>query len=413
MRATSLLRKLLGITFLFVIGVDLQQGSKIMADVRPRWRRPRCGVCGKTCPGYDTLPARYWRHLGPGNVTIWLRYAPRRVHCSDCGVKTEELPWAACAKTGFTKDFEETVAYLAQITDKTTVCKLAGIAWRTVGRIVERVVDTRLDPDRLVGVRRIGIDEFSYRKRHRYITVVVDHDRSRVIWAAKGKSSEVLEQFFDALGEEGCKLLEYVTIDMSAAYEKAVRARAPQAEIAFDRFHVQALASKAVDEVRRELVSDLKGTDEAKAVKKSRWVLLKNPWNLTRKQRLKLSEVQETNKPLYRAYLLKEELARALDYRQIGRAREALDGWLAWASRSKLEPFIKLARTIRKHKDDILRYVKLRLTNALVEGINNRMRMVARRSYGFHGAKPLMAMLFLCCGGLTLNPPLPHPGQPT
>ncbi len=412
MRVTTLTRKLLGIILLFVTVVYFE-GDRFVAKVRPRWVRPRCSGCEKKRPGYDRLPERYWRHIGIGGITVWLRYALRRVECPTCGIKAEIVPWAASPDSRFTLGFEEMTAYLAQVTDKTTVCKLLGISWRTVGSIVERIVSSRLDPGRLDTVQRIGIDEFSYRKRHRYITVVVDHDTKRVVWAAEGKSSDVLNAFFDALGEKGCRRLKYVTIDMSAAYEKAVRARAPQAEIAFDRFHVQALASNAVDEVRRELVRELKGAKGGDAIKKSRWVLLKNPFNLTNRERAKLAEIQRTNKPLYRAYLLKEELARALDCRNPAQARKTLDAWLRWAFRCRLDPFVKLARTIRKHKDDILRYVELRLTNAVVEGINNRLRMVARRAYGFHSARSLIAMLFLCCGKLELNPSLPRAGQPT
>jgi transposase len=299
------------------------------------------------------------------------------------------------------------VAYLAQVTDKTTVAKLTGVSWRTVGKIVERIVAERLDSSALDGLRRIGIDEFSYRKHHRYITTVVDHDTGRVVWAGKGKGGDTLGAFFDQLGPKRLAQLETITMDMAAGYLSAVKARAPHVTIVFDRFHVQALASNAVDKVRRQQWRELQGTPEGETVKKSRWALLKNLWNLSRKERQKLSDVQQNNKQLYRAYLLKEALARALDYRQPKRAAEALDEWLGWASRSRLQPFVQLARTIRKHKDGILAYVKERLTNGIVEGINNRLRMIARRAFGFHSANALMSMLFLCCGGISLNPPLP------
>ncbi len=261
------------------------------------------------------------------------------------------------------------MAYFAQITDKTQVTRVLGIAWETVGSIVARVVERRLDPERLVGLRRIGIDEFSYKKRHHYLTVVVDHDRGRVVWAGEGRSAEALAPFFEQLGEEGCKAIEMVTVDLSAAYTKAVRERLPDAEIVYDRFHVQRLVSDALDEVRRELVRELASDpDEARALKRTRFVLLMNPWNLSRSQRRKLSELQRSNQRLYRAYLLKETLAQALDYRQPWRAERALRAWLAWASRSRLPAFVKAARTIRKHLSGILAYIRTRLTNGVVEG---------------------------------------------
>ena len=395
------------ITSLRVRSVAFEEDGLVLG-VEPRWRRPRCGDCEKRAPGYDHSPARRWRQLGLGRLRIWLAYAPRRVRCLRCGVRTEQVPWAPQGSR-FTWDFEELVAYLAQVTDKTRVTELMGISWTTVGAIVERVVARRLDPSRLEGLRRIGVDEFSYRKRHRYLTTVVDHDRRRVVWAAAGRSAATLGAFFDELGEERCAELECVTMDMAGGYIKAVEERLPEAQIVFDRFHVQRLASDALDAVRREQLREIRGTDEGRALFRSRFALLKNPWNLTREQKQKLSEVQRTNVPLYRAYLLKETLAQALEYKQPARAERALREWLAWASRSKLPPFVKAARTIRKHFDRILAYVRKRLTNGIVEGINNKLRMIARRAYGFHSPPPLIAMLYLCCSGIQLDPPLQKP----
>jgi transposase len=301
-------------------------------------------------------------------------------------------------------------AYLAQITNKTEVAKMMGISWRTVGNIVERVVTDKLDPKRLDGLKCIGVDEFSYRKRHNYITTVVDHETRRIVWAEEGKSSETLDAFFEELGEERAGQIEIVTADMSAAFTKSIRDKAPKAEIVYDLFHVLKLASEAVDEVRREKVQQLKSlddTEEAAAIKKSRYALLKNPWDLSDKEWDKLSAVQKHNAPLYRAYLLKESLAAVFQETSLDDAARELERWLAWASRSKLKPFVKVARTIREHKTGVLAYVSTKLTNGLVEGFNNKLRMIARRAFGFHSAGALIGMLFLCCGGVVLNPPLP------
>ncbi len=298
-------------------------------------------------------------------------------------------------------------AYLAQAMDKTAVTKLMGVNWRTVGRIVDRVVAERLDPDRLKNLRCIGIDEFSYRKRHRYLTVVVDHDRQRVVWSAPGRSSATLGEFFDALGREATARLQHATIDMAGGYIKALEERAPHVEIVFDRFHVQRLVSDAVDEVRRAQVRELAGSREAAFIKGSRYPLLKNPWNLKRRDRQALAAIQQNNKPLYRAYLLKEALARALDYKQPKRARAALEEWLSWAQRCRLAPIVKAARTIKRHKHGVLAYIRTRLTNGIVEGFNNRVRMIARRAFGFHSPQPLIAMINLCCAGIQLEPALP------
>lgn len=406
MRVTTLFRKLIAVTSLFfVTGVSLGSEGLIL-HVRPARRKSRCGRCGKKAPGYDTRKLRYWRHLAFGRLLIWLAYEPRRVECPDCGVMTEEVPWAA-VDSRFTWEFEEMAAYLAQITDKTTVTKMLGISWRSVGRIVERVVERKLDSSRLDDLRAIGVDEFSYRKRHHYLTTVADHERRRIVWAKEGRSYEVLKEFFQTLGLDRCFKIKAATIDMAAGYHKAIEEWLPQADIVFDRFHVQRLASDAVDEVRRSMVRELHGTDAAKEVKGTRFVLLKKPKDLSPLEKLKLSVVQETNQQLYRAYLLKETLADALEYRQPARARQALADWLAWASRSRLKPFVRAARTIRNHFEGIIAYVKTRLTNGLVEGLNNKLRMIARRAFGFHSPKPLIGMLFLTCGGIQLDPPIP------
>ena len=409
MRVTKLARILIGIASLFVTGVSLGKDCLIL-PVKPSWRKPRCSCCGKVCPGYDHshVPVR-WVHLSIGGLRLILEYAPRRVECPDCGVRVEMVPWAR-ADSRFTRPFEEMVSYLAQITNKTEVSKIMGISWRTVGNIVERVVAERLDPKRFEGLRNIGIDELSFRKGSRYITTVVDHDKRRIVWAAEGKSSETLNAFFDELGEKRAKNLKTITIDMSAAFIKSVEAKAPTAQVVFDLFHVLKLASEAVDKVRREKVNLLKkgdATEEAAAIKKSRWVLLKKPWDLSDKQWDKLAAIQKHNAPLYRAYLLKESLAAVFEETSRDAAEIEIDRWLAWASRSKLQPFVKAARTIRKCKDRILAYIETKLTNGIVEGFNNKLRMVQRRAFGFHSAGALIGMLFLCCGGVSVNPPLP------
>lgn len=406
MRISTVFRRLLGVSRMLVESVEFSEHG-VVVGVRPRWRKPRCSRCGRCAPQYDKREARRWRHLSLGRCQLWLQYAPRRVTC--CGVVTEQVPWARPGSR-FTEDFEELVAYLAQITDKTQVTKLMRVSWHTVGSIVDRVITERLDPTRFDDLRRIGIDEFSHRRRHRYLTTVVDHDRRRVVWAGPRRSADTLHMFFEELGHERCQKIEFVSIDMAGGYIRAIEDRL-SATIVFDRFHVQQLASAALDEVRRTQLRDLRGTPEGRDLFRSRFALLKNPWNLNLGEQQKLKDLQKTNAKIYRAYLLKESLAKALDYVQPWRAKRALEEWLAWASRSKLKPFVRAARTIRKHLDGIMAYFTERLTNGIVEGFNSKIRMVARRAFGFHSHEPLCAMIYLCCGGIALDPPLPSTHQ--
>lgn len=401
MRATSLLRTLLALQDTIVTGFEFTSES-LLIDVKPSWQRVRCGEC-RRMGAKEGGRTRTWRHIDLAGIKCELRYHIRRVKCRHCGVQTEHVPWAESGSR-FTKPFEMHTAYLAQRTDKTTVTKLMRVAWETVGKLIQRVVRRqRGDADPFEGLRNIGVDELSYRRHHEYVTVVVDHDTGEVIWAAKGKSAETLKQFFELLGPERCAQLEAVTIDMSAAYIKAVTEASPEATLIFDRFHVQRLASKAVDEVRRDEVREA-DTDDKKTLKNTRWALLKNPWNLTDLESRKLDELQHNNRRIYRAYLLKEALAGVLDCRSITVASTKLDEWLTWASRSRLRPFVRLARTVRQHRDGILEYVRDRLNNGRVEGLNRKARTITSRSFGFHSAASLIAMLFLCCGGIHAYP---------
>lgn len=410
MRINTLVRRLLSVSQTVVRDVRFEAEDELVVHVVPTWRKPRCGLCGKRAPGYDTLPKpRRWRDVAFGSVLLWLECKLRRVNCPTCGVHVERVPWAA-HDSRFTLALEELAAFLARVTDKTTVSCMLGVTWRAVGNMVSRVVRDVLDPNRLKGLRRIAIDEFSYRKHHRYITVIVNHDTGSVVWAAEGRSAETLFKFFDELGPEGVAALETVTIDMSASYKSAIEARAPDVQVIFDRFHVQRLAHDALDEVRREVSRSLRGTDTeaAKAVKGSRFSMHRRRRNQTDNDLVRLSGIQHAHKPLFRAYLLKETLADVLDMTDPEDADSELSNWLAWASRSRLPPFVKVARTIRRHRDGIRAYLRERLTNGLAEGTNNKLRAVARRAFGFHSAAALIAMLFLCCSRIALAPPIPR-----
>ena len=411
MRITTVFGRLLDVISMSVKDVVLD-GKEVVVDVKPRWRRPRCPECGKVGTIHETREPRFWRDLAFGKMVTMLRYAARRVACEDCGVHVEAVPWAA-PKSRFTRRMEELVAYLAQQMSKTAVCKLAGIDWRTVGTIVERIISEKLDPTRLDDLTVIGVDELSFRRHHNYVTVVVDHVHQRIVWVGEGKSSDTLGEFFKALGPARSKQLTHVTMDLSAAYRSSVTKHAPQAELVFDRFHIQRLASDAVDAVRRDEMRSAASTDDAKALKGTRWALLKSPWNLNAMENAKLADLQRANQRIFRAYLLKEGLADVLRRRQPAVAARHLTRWCNWASRSRLKPFVKLSRTVKRFSAGILAYIRTGLSNGPTEGLNNKTRLITRRAYGFHSAHALIAMIFLCCGGITLSPPLPSPtGSP-
>jgi transposase len=321
-------------------------------------------------------------------------------------VHLEAVPWARHA-SHHTRDFEDLVAWLAQQMAKAPIARLLRIGWDTVGHIVERVVADRLDAHRLDALVAIGVDEISYRRGQQYLTTVVDHHTGGIVWCAPGRNAQTLQQFFDLLSDRE-QSIKAVSIDMSGGYQQAIAASIPHADVCFDPFHVVRLAQRAVDQVRRDEwnAHDRSKTPAGKWIKGTRWSLLKSPEKQTINQLAKLGEVQQANRPLYRAFLLKEELRLLYHLPDPSLAPEHLDAWLTWASRSRLEPFVKLARTIRRHRDGILNAIRLGLNNGRLEGLNSRIRLISHRSFGFHSPWPLIALIYLCCAGVHV--PLPR-----
>ena len=400
MRVTTLLNKLLQLPGLWVQAIRFEDDTLII-EVRRRFQLLTCPECGTQVRGRFQETTRRWRHLAIWGTTVFIEGPIRRLRCPECCVvRTEEVPWAR-HRSAFTRSFEDAVGLLAQKLDHTAVAALTDIAWATVGSIAERLVDEHLHEDRFDDLHAIGIDEISYRRHHRYLTVVIDHDRQRVIWAGEGKSADTLNAFFDELSDEQLDSIELVSIDMSAAYIKAIEQYLPEATVVFDRFHVARLSQIAVDEVRRVQMRAL-GTEDSRRLKRTRWLLLKRPEHLNLAEKAKLDLVRRANNTLYRAYLLKETFLDIFDYKSSWRARRAIEAWLAWAQRSRLTPFVRLARTVRKHLDGILAFIDSRLTNARLEGMNNKIRLLSHRAYGFHSADPLIATVYLCCSKITL-----------
>jgi len=404
-RVTTALNWLLALPGASVTGVRLS-GEGVIVRVRLHRRRLACSVCGQVYRGMHDRSVRRWRHLDLAGRRCFLEYDLRRVACRDCGVRVEAVPWARPGAR-HTRDFEDLTAFCAQQMAKSQVQALLRIAWETVGRIVERVVADHLDERRLAGLVQIGCDELSYRRGQRYLTNVADHGTGRIVWSSPGRNAQTLQDFFALLGERK-RTITAVSIDMSGGYEKAVRAALPDAQIAFDPFHVVALAGRAVDDVRRAEwnAKGKSATPEGKWLKNVRWALRKTPENLTDRQRAALAHIQQTNARLYRAYLLKEQLRALYHLDDPAHAEEHLDAWLAWAQRSKLKPFVRLARTLRRYRDGILAAITLGLTNARLEGLHSKVRLLSHRSFGFHSAAPLIALIYLCCAGITINPPL-------
>lgn len=406
MRITTAFKRLLRLPGAGVADVSISDLG-VIVTVRLRRRRRVCGGCGQTgrLEVHDRRVKR-WRHLDLGASRCFIEAELRRLRCRDCGVRLEAVPWAR-AGAAHTRDFEDVVAWLAQQMAFTAITRLLRVSWKTIGPIVGRVVADHLDDARLDGLVAIGVDEISYRKHHRYLTSVADHKTGAIVWCSPGRNSATLQAFFDELGDRRDSI-EAVSIDMSGEYQRAIRAAIPQAEICFDPFHVVRLAARATDQVRRDEwnAHDRSHTPQGRWVKHTRWSLLKAPENQTISQLARLHEVQQANKTLYRAFMLREELRLLYHLPDPSLAPAHLDAWLAWASRSKLKPFVRLARTLREHRDGILAAIRLGLSNGRLEGLNSKIRLISHRAFGYHSADPLIAMVYLCCARVEI--PLPR-----
>jgi transposase len=368
-RATTLLNRLLDLPGIDVSGVSLD-GRRMLVEVRLRARRLACPLCPFTTRArYDTRPVpSSWQHLDFGTATVVVFAYLRRLDCPEHGVLVEAVPLARY-RSGFTRDFEDVAAFLATKTDKSTIARFLRIDWDTVGRICQRVVATDLDQDRLDGLVTIGVDEISWRKHHKYLTLVTDHIRGKVVWGRAGKDTATLDAFFDELGEQRAGQIEAVSMDMGSAFNKSVRAEghAPKAIICIDPFHAVKLVGEALDVERRKAWNELRhGSDPAaaKKFKGARWALLKKPANLTDEQAATLRQLKRRGGDVWRAYTLKEAF-RAIFAGDLTpeAVEELINRWISRASRSRLPAFVKAAKTIRKHRDGLLAAIRLNINN--------------------------------------------------
>jgi transposase len=406
-RVTTAFNRILGLPGAWVRDVAFGQEAVIVTVVLCAGK-PVCSGCGARGLAIKEHRAKPWRHLDLGGLRCVIECRLRRLYCPGCGDVYEHVPWAR-AGSRHTRDFEDLTAWLAQQMSQSQVTRLRRIGWQTVGKILARAVAEKLPTGRLDGLELLGVDEVSYGADHKFLTCVADHDSGGIVWATEGRNAKSLQAFFDQLTGEQKASIRAVSIDMSAGYEKAIRAKegVPHAQVVFDPFHVCQLGSKATDQVRRAEYNQhgRSGTDTGKWIKGVRYSLLKDPTKQTTSQLLKLAEVQQTNKRMFRAALLYGELRYVYKVPK-QQAEERLNAWLAWASRSRLKPFVKLARTIRKHKQGVLAAVEIGISNGRLEALNSKVRLISHRAYGFHSADALIAMIYLCCAGIQID--LPH-----
>ena len=362
----------------------------------------RCGVCRQRClEVHDIRPEREWRDLSMRKLPLKLRYRPRRVECPRCGVRVEDFPWAE-PWARVTTALSHAVAVLARELSWKGTAREYGLNWKSVATMVKRAVQYGLEHRKRPPVHAIGIDEVSRRKGQVYLTVVYDLERRVLLWVGEDRTEEAVRPFFtQEMGKRRCQTLQLVCMDMWAAYAKLVRDYAVNAQILFDRFHIVKHLNEAVDAARRDLWRQLT-TQERVTFKGTRWLLLKNPWNLSSGQKERLSTLVRWNSPLVRAWYLKESFQLFWTYRQPWRAQQHLLKWMNSAMRSRLEPFQRFVGLLCSHLDGVLAWTKTRLSNGAVEGMNNKIKSISHRSFGFRTAENFIAAIYHCCARLPL-----------
>lgn len=447
MTVNKVIKNLIGVNDIKVKDVNFDisdQGvRKLIVDVEPhKNKQHQCPYCnnGKRLPKYDSCcEAKSWRSLDCGGVLVELKCNTSRVSCPIHGVVTEAVPWAF-PNSRFTKDFDLSVAWLSRTLNKSAISAYMRISWATVGRCITRTLDY-LEPDkssRLKNLKRIGIDETSYSKGHKYITTVVDHDTNTVVWVSEKHGKSVLETFFKSLTAEQLAGIEVVSGDGAKWITECVQEYCPSACRCTDPFHIIEWANDALDSLRkdawREAYGELKSlkkehprskgrpsiddetaklitaaTEKAKDIKNSRYALGKAPENLTETQEVRLAQIKSKNKKLYRAYELKESLRTLLKIKDVKLAEKELNHWISWARRSRIDSFKNLATKIKRHKEYILNFIRTGISNARVEANNNKISLLVHRSFGFKNLENMVSLIMLVCSNL--NVPLPNRPQ--
>jgi len=334
----------------------------------------------------------------------------RRVNCQACGVTVEEVPWGK-GKHQLTKVYMQFLANWARALSWAEVAKRFQTSWEKVFGSVEYIVKWGLENRSLEGITAIGVDEIQWKSGHKYLTLVYQINQGciRLLWISKDRTEESFSKFFDLIGDSRTNLIQFVCSDMWKPYLNVIKRRATQALNILDKFHIVARLNKAIDKVRAEEHRNMKADGYDPILTNARWALLKRPENLTTKQSVKLADIVRYNLKSIRAYFLKEEFQLLWTYSSPIWASRFLNRWITRTMRSKIEPMKKEAQTIKNHKGLILNYfrAKKQLSSGVVEGLNTKVKLTMRKSYGFREFKSIEVSLYHSLGKLP-EPPVTH-----
>lgn len=395
----------------FVYGNARFEDDALVVPISPRSNgSPLCSVCGCAGAVYDKSPsARRFQYVPLWGLEVWFEYTMRRVKCEQCGVKVERVPWAE-GKSPVTTSFSIFLAAWAKRMSWKEVAQAFNTSWECVFRAVQVVVAWGLARRDLTEIKSIGIDEVMWHRGHKYLTVVYEiaSGRRRLLWIGEDRKEATLQGFFDWFGDRA-RGLEFVCSDMWQPYLKVLAARAAQAIHILDRYHIVANLNKAIDNIRAGEVKQLKADGYEPMLKRTRWLFLKRPENLTSNQASTLGELLKYNLRTVKAYLLAQELDRLWSYVHPTWAGKFLDQWCRNVMRTRLEPMKKFAASMRTHRPLILNWFRARgeISAGCVEGLNNKLKLTLRKSYGFRTFPAAEVALYHALGRLP-EPPTHH-----
>jgi transposase len=368
--------------------------------------RGKCSECRQPAPGYDRLAERSWLFVPLWGITTHFLYAPRRVQCAEHGVVVEHIPWSE-GKRPITTAMMGFLARWARHLSWRETARAFQTSWEAVYRSVEWFVQWGLAHRSLEGIQAIGIDEIHWGKGKRadnFLTVIyqIDAHCRRLLWVGRRRTQATLRRGLAALGPAVVNGLRYVCSDMWRAYLKVIAAKAPQALHVLDRFHITMHLNQAVDQVRRTEIGQLRGRPMARKLKRMRWKLLRRGSRVRGRAKQRLWGLLRSKLATGRAWMLKETFQHFWRYRSVSWAAAFLNVWCTRALRSRIEPMRKVARMLRKHEQLLLNWFRAKgeLSSAAVEGLNNKIRVVTRRSYGFRTYDAMEIALFHTLGRL-------------
>jgi transposase len=407
MKDTALFAQLLGISAPWCVtevAPDLDSKSISIRIEWPDGKPGACPECGELCGVYDHREEREWRHLDTMQFKTLLICPVPRVNCKTHGVKSLKVPWADL-KCRFTMLFERfAIDVLLSASSKAKAAELLGLSWDEVHHIQERAVKRGLSRRSLEGIKHIGIDEKSFLKGQSYASVLYDLDGSRVVEVMQERTQEAATALLGSLPIDVRESVEAVAVDMWDPFLAAIKATLPDAEIVHDKYHLVSYLTKAVDEVRRKEHKMLKLDDQGELLKGTRYTWLRNPENWTEKDETTFKELKNKGLKVGRAWAIKETFMDIWEYTYEQSARKFFDNWYWWATHSRLAPIIKVAKTMKRHLDNILTYLRHRITNAKAEGFNSKIQAIKSAARGFRNFANYRVAILFHCGRLELRP---------